>query len=103
MYIESEFENYTLLSLSINFNFNFVLNVFGTPIFNANALVQIMIIPILEIYTENFDAASIVSIASGNTDIVIIIIANQNTSIVTVVIGRGNSGSSIVIVFLTTR
>ena len=103
MYIESEFENYTLLSLSINFNFNFVLNVFGTPIFNANALVQIMIIPILEIYTENFDAASIVSIASGNTDIVIIIIANQNTSIVTVVIARGNSSSSIVIVFLTTR
>ena len=104
MYIESEFENYTLLSLSINFNFNFVLNVFGTPIFNANALVQIMIIPILEIHTENFDAASIVSIASGNTDIVIIIIANQNTSIVTVVIARGNiSSSSIVIVFLTTR
>ena len=101
MYIESEFENYTLLSLSINFNF--VLNVFGTPIFNANALVQIMIISILKIHTENFDAASIVSIASGNTDIVIIIIANQNTSIVTVVIGRGNSSSSIVIVFLTTR
>ena len=101
MYIESEFENYTLLSLSINFNF--VLNVFGTPIFNANTLVQIMIISVLEIHTENFDAAGIVSIASGNTDIVIIIIANQNTSIVTVVIGRGNSSSSIVIVFLTTR
>ena len=101
MYIESESENYTLLSLSINFNF--VLNVFGTPIFNANALGQIMIISILKIHTENFDAASIVSIASGNTDIVIIIIANQNTSIVTVVIGRGNSSSSIVIVLLTTR
>ena len=103
MYIESEFENYTLLSLSINFNFNFVLNVFGTPIFNAKVLVQIMIISVLEIHTKNFDAASIVSIANGNTDIVIIIIANQNTSIVTVVIGRGNSSSSIVIVFLTTR
>lgn len=102
MNIESEFENYTLLSLSINFNF--VLNVFGTPIFNANALVEIMIIiSVLEIHTENFDAASMVSIASGNTDIVIIIIANQNTSIVTVVIARGNSSSSIVIVFLTTR
>ena len=70
MYIESEFENYILLSLSININF--VLNVFGTPIFNANSLVQIMIISVLEIYTENFDAASIVSIASGNTNIVII-------------------------------
>ena len=102
MYIESEFENYILLSLGININF--VLNVFGTPIFNANALGQIMIISILKIHTENFDAASIVSIASGNTDIVIITIANQNTSIVTVVIGRGNSSSSsIVIVFLTTR
>ena len=76
MYIESEFENYILLSLSININF--VLNVFGTPIFNANALVQIMIISVLEIHSENFDAASIVSVASSNTNIVIIIIANRS-------------------------
>ena len=88
--------------LSARINFNFILNVFGTPIFNANALVQIKAIYVSKIHTKNFDASSIVSMGSSNASTIVISAGTNTQSIVIVTIGNGNS-SIIAIVFLTIR